>query len=175
MLGLAVCGTLMLNVGCETAWQPESHTLNASFDEWCGDVPCEWLLEEGRVEPVPTWHPADLAASFIGERVSLSQLLERDDARGASCIRIDVLLDVEAGAKVWLEIDDLDDGSVEWTREVTATDFEPQQVRVRLPEGPRDFRLRAVKEGVGEAALAMLRGVQDVSTCPDTPFDDTAE
>lgn len=167
---LAVWGLMCVSAACDVdPWVP--YTQNASFDSWCDGIPCDWLLETGDVEPVATWHAGDRAASMIGPEVGLSQLLVEDRSSGAPCLRLEVLVDAPTGTRVVIELDTDDDGLVEWTHDVTARDFEPQSARVAMPETFRSLRVRAVKTGQDDAVLALLRGIQDVADCPETPFE----
>ena len=36
-----------------------------TFRDWCGDSLCAWHLDDGKVQPVPTWNADDLGVSFV--------------------------------------------------------------------------------------------------------------
>lgn len=152
-LGLAVLvsAQAVMAFSCEDT---ESDVLaNDRFDEWCGDRLCDWTLESGAVEPVPTWHERELGVRFAATDTAISQLIPN----GASCFRFDVLADIEARAGLFFELDFLDDGTVEYRQPILGQRFELVTSFLRPPDWFEALRLRIVLDAPGEARLARLR------------------
>lgn len=129
---------------------------DASFDLWCGDELCGWVLEEGEVEKVATWHSEDHGVGLVGERVALSQLADITEA-DASCIWLSLVADQEDAVDLTLALDFMDDGTVDFEHRITATGYGRDSTQVRPPERFQGMRVRLIKEGGGAAVVAQIR------------------
>ncbi|HOX43422.1 MAG TPA: hypothetical protein PK668_07485 [Myxococcota bacterium] len=139
-----------------------------SFDLWCGQSLCAWQLEAGEVRRVSTWHPADAGVELVGDPAAISQLLGIS-SRDVSCLRFETLAQVDADASVTLEMDFLDDGSVDYRTPVAGNDWAAVSYLITPPSWYRDVRLGLRKTGPGRAVLAHLR-VTESSECSDSPL-----
>ncbi len=155
-----------------------------SFDLWCQDEAgqqtlCTWELEEGRIEPVPTWHEAEEGASLIGELVSISQLVELGSDE-LDCIFFTLNAEVsdeddaDSGerASLALLLDFNDDGLVELDQVLVADDYRAVQLFLTPPEEFESVRVRVRKTGAGEAILAAIRAQSESSdNCHEAPIE----
>lgn len=127
---------------------------DVAFQFWCGDQPCEWEVEEGEVRQVPTWHEHDYAIELVGAPVVVSQLAKRGSS---SCVRIELIADVEPSAMFFVEIDFDDDGSVDWRSPVNRQGFQSMSWDVRHASSARDWRFILHKAAAGRAVITQLR------------------
>lgn len=127
---------------------------DAGFDFWCGETLCAWSVEEGAVERVPTWHRKDFGVSLEGDRVTLAQLV---DSKSVRCLEVSLQADRDDEVALSLDLDFEDDGVVDYTRAVSADDWEREVVLVTPPEWYATVRVRVRKEGAGRAVLARIR------------------
>lgn len=136
--------------------------LNASFDLWCGDELCGWVVEAGEVIQVPTWHELDSGAELRGEYVALSQYAPAGPDE-AACVEFSLLADADLGAELELQLDFLDDGVVDWQSPISAEDWSATSYKVRTPVWFEGIRFRIVKRGDARAVIAQVRalGVDD--------------
>lgn len=150
-----------------------------SFDLWCEGEDgertlCNWELEEGRLEPVPTWHPAEDGASLVGVEVTISQLVELNQDE-LQCIfftlNADVADDVDR-ASLALVLDFNDDGLIEVDLPLVADDYEAVQLFLTPPVAFESVRVRVRKTGAGEAILAAIRAQSEYSeNCNEPPIE----
>lgn len=144
---------------------------NAGFDLWCGDQLCNWEVEEGEVARVPTWHERDTGAELIGPRVAISQLSEATQAEVA-CIHFSLIANAEPGADLELQMDFLDDGVVEYTAPVPATNWEEVSFHVTPPTWFEGLRFRIVKTGEASAVIAQVRAqTEPAEDCTAEPLE----
>jgi len=127
---------------------------DVAFQFWCGDQPCEWEVEEGEVRQVPSWHEHDYAIELVGAPVVVSQLAKRGSR---SCVRIELIADVEPSAMFFVEIDFDDDGSVDWRSPVNRQGFQSMSWDVRHASSARDWRFILHKAAEGRAVITQLR------------------
>jgi hypothetical protein len=145
-------GALSLTVavcGCELN-DPIS---NGDLDEWCGDKPCGWD-KRGKVERVSTWHAHDYAASFEEDGAQLSQLNSELDSY--ECLSFSMVARVSRADMGFVELDFLDDGSIEWSEPIPPGDFRSLEFRVYAPSWYEGVRFIVRKEGEGEMVLASI-------------------
>lgn len=126
---------------------------DAGFQIWCGETLCAWRLEEGEIRRVPTWHEHDYAVELVGSPVRLSQAAEYG---ASSCVRIELIADVEQGAGVSVAIDRDGDGEVDWSAPVNRSGFRSMSWDVR-PGSSADAVFYLRKVGEGRAVVAQLR------------------
>jgi hypothetical protein len=125
-----------------------------SFDRWCGEMLCNWELNEGRIERVQTWHAHDYAVGLMETPTTLSQLSEEDTA---DCLRVDMIVDTEERAQLSLELDFNDDGTADVTRPIPALRWKRMSFDIYAPERYAKVRFIVRKLGEGRAVLAQLR------------------
>lgn len=136
------------------------------FDVWCGEQLCSWELEKGEIERVPTWHRRDYGVALLSDPTAISQLAVTSD----DCIRFQFIADIAPDATVTVEMDLLDDGRVEWERQVPTSNWALLTYMVATPETEyRGIRFRIRKTGPGHAVLAEIEAVRDEG-CVDPPI-----
>ena len=143
---------------------------DASFDVWCGDALCSWIVEVGEVARAPTWHSHDYGVALIGEEVVLSQASAATH-NDVACIRFDLLAEVDSGVSLSLELDFLDDGTAEYSAPLASDGYQPATYTVTPPAWFEGLRIRVRKQGDGNAVIGQLRarGVS-AEECPDAPL-----
>ena len=146
----------------------KSHYIaDSGFDIWCGDRLCDWDLESGAVARAASWHKDDYSVELIGSDVLISQL----STRGAtSCLRFELLADIEDDARVTLMMDFFDDGVVEYRQELGHVRWESLVYYVTTPPTWRGVRFSLHKEGPGRARLAQIEATEDTA-CIDKPIE----
>jgi hypothetical protein len=125
------------------------------FDLWCGAELCSWKLDRGDIRPAPTWHAADDGVDFLGDDTAISQLTEVTSSDG-TCIRFEMVADVEETAEVTLEMDVFDDGVLDFSQQIPTSDWEVVSLRIRMPDSYQGVRFRLTKRGGGRAVLAQI-------------------
>ena len=159
----------ILALGLLASCDPPDILDDASFDVWCGDELCSWEVEEGDVEKVATWHSRDLGVGLVGAAVALSQRSEITNQ--VDCIRFEMLAEVDPGVSLTLEMDFLDDGTVEYSAPLGSDDYQPVTYTVTPPRWFEGVRVRVRKAGEGAAVIAQLRATEaPASECPDDPI-----
>lgn len=145
-----LCASLLALAGCET-----NLIDNPSFDRWCGDGKlCDWTNDGGKIERVGSWHERDYAVSFVAKDTQISQ--RSTYTVPGSCIRFEMIADVDARAELKLEVDFHDDGAVDFSQLIPASNWEPVALVVHTPRSYAKVRYILRKQGVGRAVLAQL-------------------
>jgi hypothetical protein len=126
------------------------------FDMWCGDELCAWKIEYGDVHQVPTWHELDEGAQLLGPRTAISQASPIDE-QDAECIHFSLVADADEDAVLTLELDFMDDGSIEYSHEIPADDWETVSYHITPPTRYLGLRFRIRMEGEGRAVIAQVR------------------
>ncbi len=131
-----------------------------AFNRWCGPVPCDWTLEEGRIERAPTWHEKDYGARMLDAPVVISSPIRLDHE---TCTRFSLVGNIDAEAQLALELDIYDEGPIEFEETIPETHWQAQTFVVRpidLSFGDRfaivPASLRLHKRGAGNVVLARL-------------------
>jgi len=126
---------------------------DAGFQLWCGESLCSWVVEEGEIRRVSTWHEHDYGVELVGAPVLLSQSTQR----GACAVRVEVTSEIDEAASVSVEIDRNGDGVIDRSVVVPSSDgymSRAWEVGVDLTdEGTIYLR----KSGEGHAVIARLR------------------
>ena len=143
---------------------------NPNAERWCGDKPCDWQVE-GEVERVGTWHPNDYAVSLISDDATLIQENGTVDHGDTDCFNFVMVAKIDARAKVFLELDFLADGSVEFSQRLPASDWQRRTFRVTTPDWYRKVRFIVRKEGPGLAILAELSAQTARGQCTAPPVE----
>jgi len=136
---------------------------DSGFDIWCDGQPCRWDVEQGEVAQAPTWHKRDHGIELIGDPVVISQL-QFEDNTTVTCIRFELIADIEESASVTLEMDFYDDGEVEFSQIIPTSDWAPLSYLVKPPETFEMIRFRIHKTGSGRAVLADITA-ENVTRC----------
>ncbi len=130
---------------------------DVGFQLWCGEQLCNWILEEGEIRKVSTWHEHDYGVELVGSPVLLSQPVQS----GACGVRVEVTSEIDEAASVWVEIDGDGDGVIDQEVVVPSSDGYRSwawDVGVDLTdEGVIYLR----KAGEGHAVVARLRVVAE--------------
>jgi hypothetical protein len=166
---IAMTWLLLLCSACE----PEELIGNPWVDRWCGDHPCGWETE-GEVQRIGTWHENDYAAELVSDDAAISFLNETVDEE-VRCFRFSMLARVQGasgslGARAYLEMDFMDDGTVEYSERLPEGDFEPLEFAVTPPTYYRGVRFILRKDGPGEVIIARVRA-REGTGCTDAPLD----
>ncbi len=140
---------------------------DSGFDLWCGDSLCNWEVESGSVVPVGSWHKGDLAMEMLGNDVRISQLSTRGST---SCLRFEVLADIDDDARVTLSMDFYDDGVIDYEQELGHVRWESLVHLVATPATWTGVRFALHKEGPGRVRLAQIEATADTS-CIDKPIE----
>jgi hypothetical protein len=140
---------------CALGCQPGPLIHNTSVDLWCGDRPCHWEVE-GRIERIGTWHERDYAVEFVSDDARLSQWNEQANAEYADCYDFAMVAKVDRGVKLYLELDFLDDGVIDWSQPVPESDWQRRTFLITAPSWYEGVRFILRKDGPGYAALAQL-------------------
>lgn len=128
-----------------------------SFDRWCGDILCNWELDAGRIARTQTWHARDYAVDFVERGTQISQLSELPEQYPSDCLRFDLIADAESSARLSLELDFNDDGTVDFTRPIPGVRWERLSFDIYAPYTYDKLRFILHKAGEGKAVVAQLR------------------
>lgn len=146
-------------VGC-AATDSSTPRLTSTLLSWCDEELCDWTVEAGSVERVPTWHEREFGAELRGELTVLSSEWTPPDGH-LGCFEAALtsrrleppLLEVELGP--------IDDGEPDvW--EVPPADYEAWQHRFEVTT-TGTLEIRVTKQG-GVATLAYLT-LTEVDRC----------
>jgi hypothetical protein len=129
---------------------------NPEIDRWCGDRPCLWQVQ-GQIRRVGTWNNDDYAVELVSDQAELSQT--NAGASQISCIEFSMLSKIDAGTRVFVELDFNADGSAEWSQRLPASDYQPMRYVITPPTWYRGVRFIVRKDGPGHAIIAKLRAL----------------
>ena len=128
-----------------------------TLNGWCADRPCGWELESGAIEPVSTWHEAELGVGFLEASTAIST---RVTSPGNFCWAFEVSADVEPEARLVLETDYLIDGQIEHRRVISAQGFEFVTLGLADPGHFPEVQLRLKLETAGRAHVARIYSLE---------------
>ncbi len=132
-----------------------------TFRLWCGESLCDWKIDTGTVQRVPTWHPTDYGVSFVATPSQISQ----ESAQGSDCMEFSAVANVDASAQVKIQVDLNLDGTIDFEAPIAETNWRPAKILIHGPKNVGEqLRFVVRKEGVGNAVLAELR-LRRVDTC----------
>jgi hypothetical protein len=129
---------------------------NPGFDVWCDDHPCGWQTS-GAVKQVGSWHEDDYAIALVSDDASVSQLNPGRDSTYASCFAFSLIAKIDRRSEVYLELDFLDDGMIDFSQRIPASDWERRTFNISGPSWYDGLRFIIRKAGPGEAIVAELR------------------
>jgi hypothetical protein len=144
---------------------------------WCDAHPCGWDVT-GETKRVGSWHPNDYAIELVSDAASVSQLnatvgagTGRDSsAAGVSCFSFSMIADIAASARVFVELDFLDDGQIDFSQRMPASDWERRTFNITAPTWYQGVRFIVRKDGPGHVVLAELRA-QSSDACVRPPVE----
>jgi hypothetical protein len=162
--------TLSLVLGCGASSAPGAPTVaDPGFDVWCGDKLCNWQVDRGMIARVPTWHRSDYGVALLTGDTAISQAVPATSVV-TKCMRVNLVSDADEVAGLTLEMDFLDDGSVEYETRLPASQWASQDIRVSPPTWYVNVRFRLRTTGPGHAVLAQLAvTLPEAGACPGTP------
>ncbi len=135
------------------------------FDLWCGDSLCAWQLERGNIARVPTWDAGDPGVSFVGDDVAIAQLSPVTSADG-TCIKYQMITNIDDNATVWLNIDVEGDGSFEYKQQVGASTWQPVAYHLYVQAPFDGIQFELAKTGPGNAVFAQIQvTIDDDANC----------
>lgn len=133
---------------------------NPMVDRWCGERPCAWHVS-GKVKRVGTWHTDDYAVELLGSNTTLSQVNENVNARDAECLGFTMIADVDSKTSLFVELDFLDDGHVDFSQRIPESHWKRRTFLVLAPSWYEGVRFIVRKSGAGRAVLAELRAGEE--------------
>jgi hypothetical protein len=137
---------------------------------WCGDRPCDWEAD-GEIKRVGTWHPDDYAVELVSDDAKLSQLNATLDQLSSHCFSFSLIADIAPNARVFLELDFLDDGIIDFSQRLPASDWERRTFNITAPTWYRGVRFIVRKDGPGHVVLAELRAQNGGDQCTAPPVE----
>ncbi|HKU42848.1 MAG TPA: hypothetical protein VJR89_32035 [Polyangiales bacterium] len=129
---------------------------NPMVERWCGAHPCGWQVD-GKIERIGTWHSHDFAVELQSDQATLSQVNMTVDAERAQCFSFSLIADVSKQTKLFMELDFLNDGHVEFSQRLPPSSWQRRTFLVKTPTWYEGVRFIVRKDGPGHAALAELR------------------
>ncbi len=139
-------------------------TRDQGFDLWCGEVLCTWKLERGEIKRVGTWNEHDSGVEMIGPDVAFEQLTPVTSS-DTTCIRFELVSNVEENAEVRLNVDVFGDGSVELSERLPTSHWKPQSFLIPIRAPYEGVRFELTKQGPGKAVLAQLQAETATGEC----------
>lgn len=125
------------------------------FDLWCGEELCAWKLERGEVKRVPTWHEGDAGVELVGTDVAITQLTPVNSGDG-TCLRFELVANVEDNTEVYLDVDVQGDGTLEMHERIPTSRWKPLSYNFALATPYDGIRFEITKRGAGQAVLANI-------------------
>jgi hypothetical protein len=139
-------------------------TRDPGFALWCGDELCTWKTLRGEVRRAPTWHAQDAGVELVGPDTAIAQLTPVDSG-DATCIRFELLANVDANAEVLLKIDVFGDGQVEREERIPAVRWEPVVFTLPIEAPYAGIRFELAKRGAGTAIVAQIEATTARGEC----------
>ena len=128
---------------------------DSSFDLWCGDQLCAWKVERGDAKRVATWHEADSGVELVGDDVAIEQLSPVNSHDG-SCIKFDLVANVEDNAEVYFNVDVQSDGVLEMHERLPTSHWKQLTYNIFVAAPYDGIRFELTKQGAGKAVLANI-------------------
>jgi hypothetical protein len=145
--------------------------LDPGFDLWCGDQLCAWKVERGDAKRVATWHEGDSGVELVGMDSAIEQLSPVNSGDG-TCIKFDLVANVEDTAEVYLNVDIQSDGTLEMHERLPTSNWKPLTFEIYVSGLYDGIRFELTKRGSGKAVLANIEANLDGSNCVGlTPLD----
>ena len=96
----------------------------------------------------------DYAIELVGAPVVVSQLAKRGTG---SCLRVELIADVDPSAMLFVEIDFDDDGSADWSSPINRQGFQSMSWEIRPTSSVASWRFSLHKVAEGRAVVTQLR------------------
>ncbi|HEU4730801.1 MAG TPA: hypothetical protein VFT22_23055 [Kofleriaceae bacterium] len=139
-------------------------TRDPGFDLWCGEALCAWKLERGDLRRVPTWHAADSGVELLGPDSAIEQFTPVDSGDG-TCIRFDLIADVDETAQVELGVDIYGDGTIERAFPIPTAHWKPLSYAFAVQAPYTGIRFEIARHGPGRAVVARMRAQRVIDGC----------
>ncbi len=138
-----------------------------TFRDWCGNSLCAWTLDSGRIQRVPTWNPDDFGVAFLDKGTQISQVTQE---KQAECLLFTTVADIDPAAQMTLLVDFNNDGVIDFTGPLGATDWHQVQAEISAPPVYSGITFHLRKEGSGTAVLAEMQVVSTTGCTPAPPL-----
>ena len=167
LLSAAVAAAALASMGATDCGQIID---DAGFDLWCGDQLCKWDLDAGQIQRAATWHESDAGVELLGSDTKISQHTDVDNLDG-TCIRFEMIADLDDSVDLRLQMDVYDDLSYEYDERIPAADWRALSYLVRMPSTYAGVRFRLYKRSAGHAVLANIGAeIAPDSECTSPPL-----
>jgi hypothetical protein len=130
------------------------------FDLWCGDELCTWQVVRGDVRRVATWHEGDAGVELVGDDAAISQTAPVNDADG-TCIRFELVANVDETVEAFLSVDVYGDGSVERMERIPTAHWKLISYKLLFTPPFDGVRFELSKRGNGRAVVARVQATID--------------
>ncbi len=135
------------------------------FDLWCGDSLCAWALERGDIARVATWDAGDPGVAFVGDDVAIEQLSPVTSSDG-TCIKFQMIANIDDNAAVMFNIDLEGDGTVERSEQLPTSNWKPLSYELKIQAPFDGIRFELAKTGAGSAVVAEIQAtIDDAANC----------
>lgn len=131
-------------------------TRDQGFDLWCGDKLCYWDLERGAIKKVGSWNKSDSAVEMIGDDTAFAQNTDVTSS-DTSCIRFEMIANVEESAEVRLNVDVFRDGTVDYSERIPTSKWKPLSFLIPIHGPYYGVRFEMTKRGSGRGVVAQLQ------------------
>jgi hypothetical protein len=138
-----------------------------TFRDWCGDALCDWTLDSGRIQRVPTWNADDFGVSFLDPGTQISQVTSESQA---TCLLFKTVADIDPAAQMTLLVDFGNDGHIDFQAPLGATDWHEVQAEISAPPQYTGITFHVRKEGTGTAVLAEMQVLSTTGCAPAPPI-----
>lgn len=161
---------LVLVLACGDAGPNAPPIDNPMIERWCDAHPCGWKVD-GDFERVGTWHPNDYAVE-LGEDAEISQLRAELTSTISKCFEFSLMAEVSSNARAYVELDFLDDGSIEFSERIPKSDWDVRKFSIATPGWYDGVRFSMRKEGGrGRVVLAEFYVELKHFGCSATPLE----
>jgi hypothetical protein len=165
---LCLTGLVASLVACSSG--AESPTMpNPMLERWCEAHPCDWD-HQGKIKQVGTWHPDDYAVELVSDDAAISQFRAELDSTQAKCFAFSLMAHIAHDAHAYVELDFLDDGEVEFSERIPASNWDVRTFTVTTPTWYRGVRFIVRKAGPGQVVVAEFNAELMRNRCSVTPL-----
>jgi hypothetical protein len=137
-----------------------------NYDLWCGDSLCAWKVVRGRISREATWHDGDPGVALIDLDTTIEQFTPVNSHDG-TCIRFDLIANVNANAQVSLDVDVYGDGTIERSFPLGTTGWQSVSYQFAVAPPYTGIRFAFTMRNFGSAVLARMHAqVLNDFACP---------
>jgi hypothetical protein len=119
---------------------------------------------------VGSWHPNDYALQLY-EDARVLQRIDALDADEVSCLSFSLVSKVPRETVVFLELDFMNDGIVDFSQRLPVSDWEPRTFRIAAPLQYQGVTFIVRREPGGPPATVAELVVEDGGVCRGTPVE----